>query len=43
MKDKASIKAGLPDSTSRGWEKANKKNTKKKRRQIDKKTVRYQE
>lgn len=36
--DNAKKKAGPPDSTSRGWEKAAKKNTNKKRRQSDRKS-----
>ena len=38
-KDTAKKKAGVPDSLSRGQEKANKRNTKKKRRQDDRKAV----
>ena len=37
MKDIAAKKAGDPSSLSRKWEKANKRNTKKKRRQIQRK------
>lgn len=33
MKDVAKKKAGVPDSLSRKWKKANKRNTSKKRRQ----------
>ena len=40
MKDKIAIKKGLPYSTSRKEEKANKKNTKKARRQDGKKSCR---
>ena len=38
-KDTAKKKEGVPDSLSRGQEKANKRNTKKKRRQDDRKAV----
>ena len=39
MRDNISRKCGDPSSTSRGWEKANKKRTKKARRQSDKKII----
>lgn len=37
MRDEISKKKGYPYSTSRNWEKAAKKNTKKARRQADRK------
>ena len=37
MKDEVAKKKGLPFSTSRAWEKALKRNTKRARRQADKK------
>tara|TARA_R110000796_G_scaffold60342_1_gene139664 strand:- start:488 stop:616 length:129 start_codon:yes stop_codon:yes gene_type:complete len=39
MKDETSKKKGLPYSTSRGQEKANKRNTKKARRQAGRKAT----
>jgi len=39
MKDSATVKSGDPSSLSRKWEKANKKNTKKKRRQYERKLI----
>jgi len=41
MKDQIAKKAGDPSSLSRKWEKANKRNTKKKRRQEDRKRHDY--
>lgn len=43
MKDDATKKAGPPHSLSRKEEKANKRNTKKKRRQMDKKSMTLKE
>lgn len=40
MKDKIALKKGLPFSTSRKEEKANKKNTKKARRQDGRRSIR---